>query len=185
MYHLTDEEYEFIKGEVIFLFEKYDVRCIPIDAFELATKIGIILIPYSSLTLEKRKAAEKVSNDGFFCELKDGKEAIYYNNTLGYARVNMTILHEIGHCVLDHYEGSEKEEAEAKFFAKYAAAPPPLIHRIKPKTAADIAEAFDLSYEAAGYALNYYHKWLNYGGSEYTEYEKRLLRQFETPEEVM
>ena len=34
----------------------------------------------------------------------------------------MTILHEIAHCVLDHQEGTEIEEAEAKFFAKYALA---------------------------------------------------------------
>ena len=37
---LTDEQYEFIKGEVVALFERYDVRCIPINGFELAYKMG-------------------------------------------------------------------------------------------------------------------------------------------------
>ena len=33
---LSAEQYEFIKGEVVALFERYDVRCIPISGFELA-----------------------------------------------------------------------------------------------------------------------------------------------------
>ena len=42
-----------------------------------------------------------------------GVEIIYYNDIdKGYKRINMTILHEIGHCVLDHTGHSEKEEAE-------------------------------------------------------------------------
>jgi len=27
---LTDEEYEFIKGEVIHIIEKYNIKCIPV-----------------------------------------------------------------------------------------------------------------------------------------------------------
>ncbi len=46
---LDDEQYEFIKGEVVALFERYDVHGIPINGFELAYKMGIILVPYSSL----------------------------------------------------------------------------------------------------------------------------------------
>ena len=41
---LTDEKYEEIKEEVIHLFKLYDVNCIPISGFELAIKMGIILI---------------------------------------------------------------------------------------------------------------------------------------------
>lgn len=40
-------------------------------------------------------------------------------------------MHEIGHIVLDHSEGSELAEVEARFFAKYALAPPPLIHKLR------------------------------------------------------
>ena len=40
---LTDEEYEFIKGEVIHIFVKYNIKCIPVSGFEIATKMVIIL----------------------------------------------------------------------------------------------------------------------------------------------
>lgn len=178
---LSDEQYEFIKGEVVALFERYDVRCIPISGFELAYKMGIAIIPFSALTVKQRSAAMKVSTDGFYIEDQFGNDLIYYNDYDGisYERTNMTILHEIGHCVLDHTGESDEEETEAGFFAKYAAAPPPLIHRIKPEMPEEIADIFNISYEAAYYAMEYYHKWLAYGGKDYTEYEVRLLRLFD------
>jgi Zn-dependent peptidase ImmA (M78 family) len=178
---LSDERYEFIKGEVVTLFERYDVRGIPISGFELAYKMGITLIPYSALTEKQQSAAMKVSTNGFYVEDQLGNDLIYYNDDDGisYERTNMTILHEIGHCVLDHTGESDEEEAEAGFFAKYAAAPPPLIHRIKPETPEEIANVFNISYEAACYAMEYYQKWLVYGNKDYIEYEVRLLHLFD------
>lgn len=178
---LTDEQYEFIKGEVVALFERHNVRCVPISGFELAYKMGISIIPYSALTEKQRAATMRISTDGFYMEDSHSNDIIYYNDDdrISYERANMTILHEIGHCVLDHTGESDEDETEAGFFAKYAAAPPPLIHRIKPKMPEEIADAFDISYEAACYAMAYYRKWLAYGGQNYTEYEVRLLRLFD------
>jgi len=174
---LTDEEYEFIKGEVIHIFIKYSIKCIPVSGFEIATKMGIILVPYGVLSPKKLTAAMYESSDGFYIE-SDGKEYIFYNNVgKGYERQNMTILHEIGHCVLDHTGHSEHEEDEANFFAKYAIAPPVLVERIGAVTPSDIYSFFDISYEAAVYAFDYYLAWKKrhdrYG--VYTEYEKRLI----------
>lgn len=121
---LTDEEYEFIKGEVIHIFKEYNVKCIPVSGFEIASKMKITLVAYSGLSKKKLKAAFEASEDGFFYEEK-GREYIYYNDIdRGYERQNWTILHEIGHIVLDHVGHGEKEEDEANFFAKYAIAPP-------------------------------------------------------------
>ncbi len=175
---LSDEQYEFIKGEVVALFEHYNVCCIPINGFELACKIGIKLVPYCSLSKQKFEAAMKVSTDGFYVEDIKGQDTIYYNDEKSYERINMTILHEIGHCVLDHQGGSDVEEAEAKFFAKYAAAPPPLIHYLNIDDPEDVSEIFCLSYTAAYYACNYYHKWLSFGENDYKDYEIRLLTLF-------
>ena len=99
MCRLSDERYEFIKEEVVHLFEHYGVNCIPINGFELAYKLGIRLISYSTLLKTKRKAAMRISEDGFFLETVD-EERIYYNDAKAdenFARMNMTILHEIAH----------------------------------------------------------------------------------------
>ena len=183
MCRLSDDRYEFIKEEVVHLFEHYSVNCIPINGFELAYKLGIRLIPYSTLSKKKRLASMRISPDGFFLETAT-EERIYFNDEKieeNFARVNMTILHEIAHDVLGHIgleEYADIEETEAGFFAKYGAAPPPLIHRLLVITPCAIKDFFCLSEEAAGYAYNYYQKWLRYGKSYYLPYEERLLQLF-------
>ena len=175
---LADEQYEEIKQTVIDTFITYDVKCIPINGFELATKMGITIVPYSSLSKKKREVAEKFSMDGFSLETSK-KWTIYYNdNCRNYGRINQTIMHEIGHYVLGHTDDGLVEESEAKFFAKYALAPPPLIHTMQePITQITISKVFDISLEAAGYAYTYYNQWLKHS-YEYTEYEKMLIRLF-------
>lgn len=178
---LEDEQYEEIKQTVIDTFSEYNVRCIPISAFELAVKMGITVIPYSSLDEEKQEAAKRVSSDGYSVETLDGRWLIYYNDECqSYGRINQTIMHEIGHFSLGHTEEGEVEESEAKFFAKYALAPPPLVHTLEREISPlVIMKTFDISYQAAGYAYKYYKSWLKCGEDEYTDYELRLLDLFE------
>lgn len=178
---LEDEQYEEIKKTVISSFVEYDVRCIPVSAFEMATKMGLTIIPYSALNDIKRAAALKFSEDGFSAESNNGEWTIYYNDSRkNYGRINQTIMHEIGHYVLGHIEGNELEEAEAKFFAKYALAPPPLVHNacenVTPKC---IMEVFNISFQAATIAYKYYINWLKYGSKEYTDYEEKMLELFD------
>lgn len=177
---LTDEQYEYIKGEVIFLFKKYRIKCIPISGFEIASKMKITLISYSSLRGKRLEKALEISKDGFYCE-DAGKEYIFYNDIdVNYKRQNMTILHEIGHCVLDHTGHSQQEEDEANFFAKYAIAPPILVHKIRATCPEDIYHIFDISYEAAIYAYDYYKKWEGRYQriQRLTAYEEDLIRLF-------
>ena len=90
---LTNDTYEFIKGEVIHIYELYDIKCIPVNGFEIAIKMGITLVPYSSLSKSKLNAAFSESQDGLYIE-NDGKEYIFYNDiNRSYTIQNMTILH--------------------------------------------------------------------------------------------
>ena len=177
---LSNEQYEDIKRIVISSFVEYDVRCIPISAFELATKMGLKIIPYSALEECKRNAAIKISEDGFSVEKNTGEWIIYYNDSCrSYKRTNQTIMHEIAHYILGHVNGDEEEEAEAKFFAKYALAPPPLVHKVCAKVTPEcVADIFDISFQAAMIACEYYYTWIKYGGKKYTEYEKQILKLF-------
>lgn len=175
---LSNQRYEEIKQTIVKLFIKYDVNCVPVNSFELATKMGVKIIPYSAIPASKRRLLLKKSEDGFCVEKSIGEWYIYYNDEKDYGRINNTIMHEIGHIVLDHSEDSELAEKEVKFFAKYALVPPILVHRLNLDNPVDISGAFDVSYEAAVYALSYYRKWLQYGSSNYTDYEIRLLQLF-------
>lgn len=177
---LKSDEYEFIKGEVIHIFETFNIKCMPVSGFEIASKMKITLIAYSALTKRKYEKAMEVSEDGFFIE-KDGREYIFYNDIdRYYKRQNWTILHEIGHIVLDHSGHDEHEEDEANFFAKYAIAPPVLVHKIGAKCPQDIYEAFDISNEAATYVYAYYCTWRDryIRINRLTIYEEKLLELY-------
>ena len=176
-FRLSDNRCEEIKRIVVDTFERLNIRCVPISGFEIASKLGAIVVPYSSKTEEERQLMMLESEDGFTAK-KDGVWYIFYNDDKNYGRINNTLIHESGHIILDHTEESELAEAEAKFFAKYAIAPPVLIHELKLENAYEVYNSFDISLEAAGYAFSYYRKWLTYGNKDYTDYELRLLQLF-------
>ena len=160
------------------MFVRYDVSCVPVNGFELATKMGIKVIPYSAIPESKRWLLLKKSEDGFSVEKNIGEWYIYYNDKKDYGRINNTIMHEVGHVVLDHSEDSELAEKEVRFFAKYALVPPVLVQKLNLDNPRDIEDIFAVSFEAACYAYSYYRKWLQYGSSEYTKYELTLLKLF-------
>lgn len=176
---LSDEQYEEIKKVVADTFVEYGVKSIPISAFEMAIKMGISVVPYSALSQKKQEAAKSVSLDGFSTEDDRYNWTIYYNDSCSnYGRINQTIMHEIGHYALGHTEEGEVEEAEAKFFSKYALAPPALIHNLGQDVTIElIMERFDISYQAAVYAYEYYLNWLRFGEHDYTSYEMKMLDQ--------
>lgn len=173
------EQYEQIKQTVIDTYQEYGVRCVPICAFELAVKMGIKLVAYSSLSREKRDAAKRISKDGYSV-VKGCDWWIYYNDEdNSYERINRTIMHEIGHYSLGHIKDGKEEEKEANFFAKYALAPPPLVHKLPQVTVKSIKMEFDISWQAACYAHKYYERWCYSLKKGYTDYEIKLLSLFE------
>jgi Zn-dependent peptidase ImmA (M78 family) len=178
MIKLPDYRYEELKKIVVSTFIKTGVRCIPVNGFEIASKLGVAICAYSSLSPDKRAKAYEIDPDGFVA-YTDQRWFIYYDDTKCFSRINNTIMHEIWHVVLDHKETSEVAEAEAKFCAKYSMAPPVLVHKYKAYTTELIQEYFQVSYEASVYALSYYHKWLRYGECDYTDYEEVLYNMIE------
>lgn len=175
---LSNNRCEEIKEIIVDMFEKYHISCVPISGFEIATLMNVKIVPYSAFNDRIHSLMIKKSADGF-TKIDQGVYTIYYNDAKSYGRINNTIMHEIGHIVLGHLEESDLAEAEVRFFAKYALAPPVLIHKLKLSSPESIESIFDISYEAACYAYQYYQKWLYFGESRYTTYEIRTLKLFE------
>lgn len=175
---LLDSRYEEIKDIASKLMAYCEIGSFKINSFEIALKLGFVVIPYSSYTIKEQELLLKYSEDGFGVIRNDDKCFIYYNDQKTFMRINNTIMHEIGHIVLDHSEESELAESETKFFAKYILAPPVLIHIIKPSSPDDIHKNFNISVEASIYAFRYYQNWVSYGKPNYTKYEKLILNTY-------
>ena len=148
---LKNETYEYIKQAVADMFVTYDIKGIPINAFEVAIKIGLNIIPYSSLSYEKLRVAYEYSEDGYSIEENDGTWNIYYND------------------ITKDYT-----------FAKYALASPALIQNLlSVKNVENIMNTFDIGYKAACIALDNHKKRFAYGRKDYTDYEMQILNQLE------
>lgn len=131
------------------MFAEYGISCVPISGFELAHKMGIKVILYSAIAPSKRWLLLKKSEDGFSVERTNGQWYISYNDEKDYCRVNHAIMHEIGHIILDHTEDRELAKKEVKFFAKYALAPPILIHKLQLADSKSISQIFEILFASA------------------------------------
>lgn len=94
-------------------------------------KMGVKVIPYSAIAPGKRELLIKESEDGFSVQRTNGQWYIYYNDEKNYRRINNTIMHEIGHIVLDHSEDSELAEKKSIFLPSMHLLLPVLIHKLK------------------------------------------------------
>lgn len=145
-----------ILEKVLVVYQTCNISSFPIDCIDLIGKCGIPCKSYSSLSRKKQEHCLLVSEEAFTL-----KNEIYYNDKLLDKRIRFSLIHELGHIMLNHKENrSEAEEREANFFATNLLAPRVIIHHSGCKNYVDIIKRFDLSEEAAGYAFSDYKYWL-------------------------
>lgn len=93
------------------------------------------------------------SEDAFsFYNQKKQEYVIIYNDAIESARVNFSIMHEIGHIQLDHDRSKLTEaekEVEADTFAQKALAPMGVILKLGLKTDIQISSVFNVSLPCA------------------------------------
>ena len=172
---LCNDRYEELKSKVADLFESINICSLPINAFEIASRLNFHVVPYKAWPNQAEKLARK-QKDGISYDYN--KETyILYNDAKTFERQNWTIMHEIAHRSLGHKCESVVAEREADFFAKYALIPPPLVNFLGLTSVEEIQKYFIVSREAALYGINYYQKWLR-NHSSFTQTEERILHLF-------
>lgn len=148
-------DYIFILAKIIEVFQKCNIKSFPLDCEDVSKKLGCKLYRYSELSEPKRNSCLLVSNESMKIHNR-----IYYNDYIIPGRIRFSIMHELGHIVLDHGDYKNDElEAEANFFASNILAPRMAIHYSKCKNNVDVAKQFNMTYEAAQYAFDNYKLW--------------------------
>lgn len=132
------------------ILETANVTYFPINCFELLDKLGIKYIDYNSLNNKKKNACKMLSNDAFVF-----RNTIYYDGSIYDKRLRFSLMHELGHIVLDHgADSSSYEEHEADYFASNLLAPEPIVNYAELTSANEISKLFGLSRQAANIVLN-------------------------------
>ena len=152
-------DYNKIVMATIEVFRKCDVHSFPIDCGDLLRHYGYRVITYKEL-LEKNSELYSLcmeySEDAFQA---GASKIIAYNPDRPRGRIRFSLMHEIGHHVLDHARTSGQNEKEANAFASYILAPRMAIHYAKCKNANDVSKIFDMSFVAADNAFIDYRRW--------------------------
>lgn len=169
----------------------YDCLDFPLDVFALAKKIGMNIIPYSSLSAKKyEQLAYITGTDRGFTVAYRKKNRMntifdtYYNDVnMVNTACRFTIAHEIKHVVNGDYlkkELTERDELLADYFAKCLLAPQAIIINSKLQSYVEYVNRFNLSNQAAEIWFSAVeNRKSKFGASYLFSYEQAFLEQIE------
>lgn len=156
------------------VYEACDIRTFPIDCSTLLAHYDLRAIDMDSL---KEKSAElydlclAFSEDSF---LFREKKLIIYRNT-NPSRTRFSLMHELGHYLLDHCYNTPEDEPEANHFASYLLVPRPVIRYMGRPDIRRISRRFNISWEAARIVCDDYYRWWYYMPRTLPDWEQRLV----------
>ena len=177
----SSDDYRLIDKTAIELRIDYGFLEEKLDVFALAKKLNMHLIPYSYLSDEQKSkigTLEDFLRDGFTVMRSiSGKWEFYtfYDDSVSKYRQTFTIAHEIKHVIFLEKEPDQKQEDLADHFARYLLAPSFLVMKYVHLSPFDVSDSFDISFEAAMYALNGANNRIDYGYSKLEDYEEEYL----------
>jgi len=162
-------DYDRIKYTILDVYEKCSISRLPFDCIEVISDMGFSCTKYSDLKEESREACISLSEDAHAI----GNE-IFYNDKKSKRRIRFSLMHELGHILLDTHD-----EAEANNFASNILTPSMAVYYSGLKNVREISNLFDISLECAKYALESCDKWIysvkNYG---MTDIDTKLYTHF-------
>lgn len=172
-------DHNYIRKKSAEVIIECNVKKFPIDCFNLLKHYGYKFYSYSEL-YEKNKELYDMcmfySEDAF---RSGSMNLIAYNDKKPKKRIRFSLMHELGHHVLEHKNDTPENESEANFFANNMLAPRIAIYYTKKWSIDDISRLFNTSSSVAQYALQDFSKWcydICHNGMH--DYDKNLYAQF-------
>ena len=171
--------YNFIYGKILDAYKKSGTDSFPISAKDILHYHGYTIVPYSFLEEKRQGLAEmcfQYSEDAFRF-----KNLIYYNDMQPKSRIDFSLMHELGHILLEHQGEYDWQEIEANNFASNILAPRIAIHYARCTSPEDVKRRFGLSPEASNYAYDSYLSWFEHiekNGNKISRIDKKIYDHF-------
>ena len=161
------------------VFHECKTQSFPIDCIDILKHYGYRIYTYTELkkkNTELYKMCVEYSDDAFRV---GSNKMIAYNDEKPIRRIRFSLMHELGHHVLNHSGDSRSNEQQANLFASYLLAPRMAIHYANCKNANDVSHAFDISHEAAENAFDDYRRWHRHVVMyKMSQYDKAMYAHF-------
>lgn len=173
----SNSDYEKMAKLAIDIYSDYNISSFPVDAYEIARKMGFEISYYSMYSEEKRKAFLKLSRDGINLPGKNYTKNIIINDSIeSSARKQATIFHEIKHIINGDKDESKYNEDMADFFARYMRCPTPYLVYKKIDNANKIKSEFGVSSQMAIISENNVKQRVRRYGNKIFDYELQILK---------
>lgn len=156
-----------------------NVKSFPINCFDILKHYGYKIYTYSELYAKNRELHDmclSYSEDAF---RSGSMKIIAYNDRKPKTRIHFSLMHELGHDILDHKNDTPENEDEANFFANNMLAPRIAIYYAKLKTVNEVAKLFDISSSASYYTAQDFSRWcVEVCNSGMHDYDRDLYSHF-------
>lgn len=170
--------YTAISQKVAEVLTECHVTSFPVDCFALLESYGYRVFTYQELEDKSHEVYEmciSYSEDAF---QNGSQKVIAYNEQMPPGRVRFSLMHELGHFLLNHRSSQPWVEKEANYFASHLLAPRIAIHYAGCKNCRDVADRFDMTMEAADYAFQDYRRWRRMATYRMNSTDKSLYSHF-------
>lgn len=172
-------DYNYIRKIASEVIIECNVKCFPIDCFDIVKHYGYKIYSYSDLQTKNKELYNmclSYSEDAF---RSGSMRLIAYNDRKPKTRIRFSLMHELGHHVLKHKNDTSENENEANFFANNILAPRLAIYYAKIKSDDEAAKLFNISSSVVRYAASDFSKWCNdicHTGMH--DYDRKLYSHF-------
>ncbi len=175
---LPQRIYTDIEHKALALYIECSITSTPIDPFKIIQQKGWIIKSVEGLSCVLGECGADESSDGYSCYDPERRTYIIaYDPGKPIARIRFTLMHEIGHIDMGHFQESDLAKKIADAYASYVLAPSPLIYALKCEDYIDVANCFNVSLECAYYCFQRYLNWYNFSGNIKT-HEQMIMEQF-------
>lgn len=157
---------------------KNNLQKLPIDVVDVARNNGWVLIPFTKAPqFIYNKFSELIYTDWGFTIRQGNQYFIFYEDRIRIEIQRFTIAHEMGHIVLNHFNGQNfcVKEKDANMFASCLLMPRSILKKCDMDSACGISAMCGVSYRAASNKLS---KIYSNSDKEFNELEKSILKQF-------
>ncbi len=173
---MTHEQILYLVFDVI---RRCDIRSFPFECTALFPYYDYKVYTYGELRQKNEELYDfciGYSEDAF----REGNSRIVaYNSLPGHDyRTRFSLMHELGHIVMNHKGDNDHNEQDANFFASNLLAPRIAIHYSQCRTIKSLSRAFEISHEAAEYALKDYARWHNVAQHRMSALDKAMYKHF-------
>lgn len=177
---IPKERYNFIRDAAWKTLIHCNVSKLPIDSIDIATKCKATVATFSQNISVLQSLNIELNDDGICIPIENRKAILFYNdNVQNIKRRNFTILHELGHFVLNNFEKNYGvQEVETNMYAARIAMPAGVLFHCNANSPKDIETLCGTSQEAALKRWENYKLLLKRRKFETSELERKVLEQF-------